>query len=265
MASRIEDYGLIGNGRTAALVSRNADIDWLCAPRFDSDACFASLLGYDEHGHWSIYPSANIREKKQRYRGDTLILETEFFCDGGAVRVMDFMPVEGNDATRRRSHRRGPGGRGPDGDAAERALRLRRRDPGDRAAAGRRWFHLRPQRHGVPGTGRGDRQASPGDAESARQAGRSHPADPVLAPVSPARPRGHRRLSRAGQDRGLLARVGGPLQIRWAVSGRRVEVAHHAEGHDVRADRGHRGGSDVVVARGRRRRTQLGLPLLLVA
>jgi GH15 family glucan-1,4-alpha-glucosidase len=99
MASRIEDYGLIGNGRTAALVSRNADIDWLCAPRFDSDACFASLLGYDEHGHWSIYPSANIREKKQRYRGDTLILETEFFCDGGAVRVLDFMPIEGSDAT----------------------------------------------------------------------------------------------------------------------------------------------------------------------
>jgi GH15 family glucan-1,4-alpha-glucosidase len=56
MASKIEDYGLIGNMRTAALVSRSGSIDWLCAPRFDSDACFASLVGYDEHGRWSIRP-----------------------------------------------------------------------------------------------------------------------------------------------------------------------------------------------------------------
>jgi GH15 family glucan-1,4-alpha-glucosidase len=96
MASKIEDYGLIGNTRTAALVSRSGSIDWLCVPRFDADACFAALLGYDEHGRWSLRPTVPVRETKQNYRGDTLILETEFHCDGGAVRVVDFMPV-GND------------------------------------------------------------------------------------------------------------------------------------------------------------------------
>ena len=93
MASKIEDYGLIGNMRTSALVSRSGSIDWMCAPRFDSDACFASLVGYDEHGRWSIRPFAPIRETKQRYRGDTLLLETEFVCDGGVARITDVMPI----------------------------------------------------------------------------------------------------------------------------------------------------------------------------
>jgi GH15 family glucan-1,4-alpha-glucosidase len=93
MASRIEDYGFISNLRTGALVSRTGDIEWLCAPRFDSDACFASLVGYDEHGRWSIRPTHTVREVKQSYRGDTLILDTEFTCDGGRVRVTDCMPI----------------------------------------------------------------------------------------------------------------------------------------------------------------------------
>src|SRR5262249_40629278 len=93
VASKIEDYGFISNLRTGALVSRTADIEWLCAPRFDSDACFASLVGYDEHGRWSIRPTTAIREARQAYRGDTLILDTEFVCDGGSVRVTDFMPL----------------------------------------------------------------------------------------------------------------------------------------------------------------------------
>ena len=78
MASRIEDYGMIGNTLTAALVSRSGSIDWLCAPRFDSDACFTALIGYDEHGRWGIAPTVRVREKRQRYRDDTLVLETEF-------------------------------------------------------------------------------------------------------------------------------------------------------------------------------------------
>jgi GH15 family glucan-1,4-alpha-glucosidase len=93
VASKIEDYGLIGNTLTTALVSRNGSIDWLCAPRFDSDACFTALIGYDEHGRWGIRPTVRIRETRQRYRDDTLILETEFACDGGAARVVDFMPM----------------------------------------------------------------------------------------------------------------------------------------------------------------------------
>jgi GH15 family glucan-1,4-alpha-glucosidase len=93
MASRIEDYGLIGNTRTAALVSRFGDVDWLCAPHFDSDACFSALLGYDEHGRWALRPTIAVRENRHRYRDDTLVLESEWICDGGAVRVVDFMPV----------------------------------------------------------------------------------------------------------------------------------------------------------------------------
>jgi GH15 family glucan-1,4-alpha-glucosidase len=99
MASRIEDYGLIGDTRTAALVSKSGSIDWLCTPRFDSDACFAALLGYDEHGCWAIRPTVPIRQTRQRYRDETLILETEFVCDGGAVRIIDFMPI-GDQANR---------------------------------------------------------------------------------------------------------------------------------------------------------------------
>jgi GH15 family glucan-1,4-alpha-glucosidase len=95
MASKLEDYGLIGNSFTCALVSRNGSIDWLCAPRFDSDACFAALVGYDEHGRWALRPTVGVRETRQRYRGNTMILETEFVCDGGVVRIIDFMPMSG--------------------------------------------------------------------------------------------------------------------------------------------------------------------------
>src|SRR5580692_10349997 len=84
---------MIGNTLTSALVSRSGSIDWLCAPRFDSDACFTALIGYDEHGRWGIRPTVRIRETRQRYRDDTLILETEFACEGGAARIIDFMPT----------------------------------------------------------------------------------------------------------------------------------------------------------------------------
>jgi GH15 family glucan-1,4-alpha-glucosidase len=93
MASMIEDYGLIGNLHTAALVSSEGSVDWLCVPRFDSDACFAALVGYDEHGRWAIRPTVPVRQRYQRYRGDTLILETDLVCDGGAVRLIEFMPL----------------------------------------------------------------------------------------------------------------------------------------------------------------------------
>ncbi|MFN4261051.1 MAG: glycoside hydrolase family 15 protein [Gemmataceae bacterium] len=92
MASRIEDYALIGDCQTAALVGRDGSIDWLCFPRFDSPACFAALLGRPEHGRWRIAPAVPAREVRRRYRDNTLILETEFVTDAGCVTVIDCMP-----------------------------------------------------------------------------------------------------------------------------------------------------------------------------
>jgi GH15 family glucan-1,4-alpha-glucosidase len=93
-AVRLEDYALIGDTHTAALVGRNGSIDWLCLPRFDSHACFAALLGDERHGRWMMAPSTPHCRINRRYRADTLILETEFETDEGAVRLVDFMPVE---------------------------------------------------------------------------------------------------------------------------------------------------------------------------
>jgi GH15 family glucan-1,4-alpha-glucosidase len=93
MGLRIEDYALIGNTRTSALIGNNGSIDWLCMPRFDSGACFAGLLGNPDNGHWVISPSNEVRTVRRHYRGSTLILETEFVTDSGAVAVTDFMPI----------------------------------------------------------------------------------------------------------------------------------------------------------------------------
>jgi GH15 family glucan-1,4-alpha-glucosidase len=93
MASPIEDYAIIGDTQTAALVARNGSIDWLCAPRFDSGAVFASLLGTVDHGRWLVAPAGGIQRIERRYRGDTLVLETTFHTDDGVVRVVDCMPI----------------------------------------------------------------------------------------------------------------------------------------------------------------------------
>lgn len=89
---RIEDYALIGDEQTAALVGRNGSVDWLCLPRFDSAACFAALLGGDEHGHWRIAPKGAGDCTRRAYRPDTLVLDTEWDTAEGSVRVTDLMP-----------------------------------------------------------------------------------------------------------------------------------------------------------------------------
>ncbi len=93
MALRIEDYALIGDCHTAALVGRDGSIDWLCFPRFDAGACFAALLGEPGHGRWLIAPAAQVCSVQRRYRDGTLILETDFETHEGAVRITDFMPL----------------------------------------------------------------------------------------------------------------------------------------------------------------------------
>jgi GH15 family glucan-1,4-alpha-glucosidase len=93
MARRIEDYALIGDCQTAALVGRDGSIDWLCLPRFDSEACFAALLGKPGNGRWRIAPLAAPCQVRRRYLPDTLVLETEFASGDGTFAVIDFMPV----------------------------------------------------------------------------------------------------------------------------------------------------------------------------
>src|SRR3954451_5479295 len=90
---RIEDYGLLGDLQTAALVHRSGSIDWLCFPRFDSEACFAALLGKPEHGPWRLAPQADVRNIRRRYRDDTLVLETTYETGNGSVTLIDCMPM----------------------------------------------------------------------------------------------------------------------------------------------------------------------------
>src|ERR1035441_5729653 len=104
MAGLLEDCAIVGGLRSATLISRDGSADWLCAPRFDSPACFAALLGDERHGHWLIAPTASrvpsepLGEVTRRYQGDTLILETNWRTVGGVVRVIDFMPPLYGDA-----------------------------------------------------------------------------------------------------------------------------------------------------------------------
>ena len=97
MASRIEQYALIGDTHTVGLVADDGSLDWLCVPRFDSPACFAALLGDESHGRWQLAPVAGGRAVRRRYRDGTLILETEFETAEGSVRVIDFMPLRDGD------------------------------------------------------------------------------------------------------------------------------------------------------------------------
>src|SRR5215216_7239556 len=90
---RIEDYAIIGDCETAALVGRNGSIDWLCWPRFDSDACFAALLGTPANGRWIIAARDESVRITRRYRPNTLILETRFETADGAATLIDFMPL----------------------------------------------------------------------------------------------------------------------------------------------------------------------------
>lgn len=97
MPLRIEDYALIGDCQTAALVGKDGSIDWLCVPRFDSGAVFAALLGTPEHGRWLLAPEGEVKAVRRQYHDHTLVLETEFTTADGVVAVIDFMPTRDKD------------------------------------------------------------------------------------------------------------------------------------------------------------------------
>jgi len=93
MPSRIEDYAMLGDCQSVALVGRDGSIDWLCLPYFDSGACFAALLGDPENGRWQLCPQGEVRSVRRRYQDDTLVLETEYTTEQGSVTVIDLMPI----------------------------------------------------------------------------------------------------------------------------------------------------------------------------
>src|SRR5919106_3949414 len=92
LSQRIEDYGVVGDTHTAALIGRDGSVDWLCFPRFDSAACFAALLGDEHHGRWLLAPAGGVRRVSRRYRPGGLVLETDFETEDGTVRIVDCMP-----------------------------------------------------------------------------------------------------------------------------------------------------------------------------
>ncbi|MDQ3094372.1 MAG: DUF5911 domain-containing protein, partial [Actinomycetota bacterium] len=98
MALPIEQYAVLGDMGTGALVGLDGSVDWLCLPRFDSPACFAALLGGPEHGRWLIGPVDEAADSTRRYVGDTFVLETTHTTDGGVVKVTDLMPLADNRA-----------------------------------------------------------------------------------------------------------------------------------------------------------------------
>lgn len=267
MPSRIEDYALLGDWRTAALVSRDGSVDWLCWPRFDSGACLSALLGTSDNGRWIVSPVDADARVTRRYREGTLILETDFETMDGAVRLTDFMPLAGTG-----SHlvRIATGLHGSVDMRTELVLRfdygafvpwVTRLDDGAlRAVAGPDMVSFAP-------TSRCEGAACEVAAISSFAKVRA------CASSSPmARPnvRTRSRWMRDGHfgKRKPPARVVVPLPVRGRLARARSVVAHRPQGADLCGDGCHGHGchgsrSDHVAAGTGRRRPELGLSVLL--
>ncbi len=233
VAASIEDYGLIGDLQTAALVSRDGSIDWLCVPRFDSGAVFAALLGDPENGHWTIQPAGEFRSVGRRYRGDTLVLETELETDDGVVRL-DRLHAAARDEPGPRPDRRGRARSRRDAHGARDPLRLRLdRAVGAQRSTGTLVAIAGPDavllRTPVEHEGRNLRTV----ASFSVAAGRARAVRPALVPLQPAAARTDRRRGRARGDGRVLGGVGRRVHVRGHVARRRSPLAAHAEGADL--------------------------------
>ena len=268
MGLRIEDYALIGDGETAALVGRDGSMDWLCLPRFDSAACFAALLGGPEHGRWKIAPVAEILRVTRRYRPGTMVLETEFETAEGIV-VADRLHAAAQRRGRCAAAGRGPARPGRHGDGSRHPLRLRRPDPlgAPRAMTAPCW--------------RSAARTSSPSAPSCRSAGRIAAPSPISpsapAIASPSTWSGRPRTSipaRPVDAAAMVASDGAPLaglarllpdRRGQPASGDGAALPADAEGADLCADGRHRRRAHHLPAGDPGRQPQLGLPLLLAA
>src|SRR5262249_34151859 len=263
MSTPIEDYALIGDCRSAALVARNGSIDWLCWPRFDSEACFAALLGSRDHGRWLVAPRDKARITRQ-YRPNTLILETCFETADGAAVLVDFMPFHGE---RSEIVRLVHGTRGRVRMHTELILRfgygavvpwVTRLESG---AARDRWAG-----HGVAAHARASQgQEFDHGRRVHRRARGNRSAGLELCALPPARPARARSNRFAGGNRKILEQLDREMPSRRRMVRRRASLDDHAQGAHLRADRWHRRRADHLAAGADRRRTQLGLSFLLAA
>ena len=263
MAERIEDYALLGDLQTAALVGRHGSVDWLPFPRFDSSSCFGAILGGREHGRWLLAPEGANRATSWRYRDDTLILETEWRTPTGRVRVIDFMPPRETKPDIVRIVE------GLDGSVEMRTELVIRFDYGSvvpwvrrlddatiLAVAGPDGLMLRTPVDLEP-------EGMTHTAEFTVRAGDRVPFVLTWFPSHESASRPGRRRGGARRHRGLLARLAARLRVRRCVRRSRPLVTRRAQGSDVSPDRRDRRGADDVAARANRRRAELGLPLLL--
>ena len=260
----IEDYAVLGDLQTAALVGRDGSVDWLCLPRFDSPACFAALLDTPDAGRWRIAPVDAERCTRRTYRGHSLVLESEWETPDGVVRVVDLMPPRGEapDVVRIVE---GVSGRRDGPQRAAAAVRLREHHALGEARRRTARRGRRPDcawlRTDVPLDGPRRRHLG-----RRRRRGRRPSAVRAHVPGVPqARAGTGGRLPRPGADRDLLARLDRPLRLRGRLGRRRPQLARRPQGAHVRADRRHGRRRHDVAAGGDRRRAELGLPLLLAA
>ena len=264
MPARIEDYALIGDCETAALVSRDGSIDWLCWPRFDSDACFAALLGTPDHGRWLLAPADASAKVTRRYRDYTMILETTFETSDGAVMVIDFMPLRDGESNVVRTV---VGLRGSVAMKTQIILRfgygsivpwVSRLDDGSlRAIAGPDMIIIKSE---VPLRGEGlttvaDFTVAEGERVSFVM---------TWGPSHSRRPSRSIPITRSTSP-SASGRVGRRVHVHRGVARCRHPLGAHAQGAHLSTDRRHRRRADDVAARADRRRSQLGLSLLLAA
>ena len=265
MPLRIEDYAVIGNCETLALIGRDGSIDWLCLPRYDSAACFAALLGEPKHGRWLLAAAHGAANISRRYHGDTLILETVFRTAQGAVSVIDFMARRDGASDLVRLVR------GLEGAVPMRMELIVRFDYGgvvpwvSRQEDGRLQLIAGPDRLllGTDIRTRGEDLRTVADFTIAS----GEEASFVLTwsssfRAAPAKLGGE---DAPGASGGFLVGLGGDLQEAPSLRRRRPALSPHIEGAGALGDRRHRRRGHHLFARAARRNAQLGQSLLLAS